>query len=646
MRALPLAALVLLAGAAASAAACDSSVRVGELRHDMPEAGAVLPDTPALPPGGSEPTWRLHAPLVPCTIYAMAEARADDLYLGCNGGRLYRFDGVRARLTLEIDDEKIFSLLWVGPDGEVWAGAQSSYRDEATTQLYRFDGERWQEIGDSSKRVTSLTGVGGSVWITSGAEIFRYQNGTLKRSFTADVGEPRACAFATPDSGFCVGTQGLAVAWDGTAWSPVSSRPWSAEAEVFGVELDPFDPRATFFYGEPISHPNGSHACRIARSAGGAFTSYEASIPCFARFGVPRKRTGQVIVGGKTYMLLAPNPQYGGAFVYDLAGDEVRPLCGPVLAFSTGSAKTRVGGLFGLLATLVGSGGNQVALASLTGTSFDFDDLSVAPDGTAWARVEDTAACGSVTDRLVRFEEGAWRPVAGPQAAQSGRGLAAVSAERAYTFDLFRDLLLEHRSGTWTDGPEIEAPWTLFARRPDDVWIGGHRDNFGHFDGKVFEAKKRGDRQRQVEQIVSADGDVWRVVRGVTSGDTDVRVVRWADGEETEWNLGIEMLGASVRIAALDRTHVWRSGSPAARWDGTRWKRLPFHANNVWARSADEVYFTDRGDIWRYDGKRRERVYHGFVPITAIDGSDTRAFAVGPGGLTLELAQWEPDGAR
>jgi hypothetical protein len=94
-----------------------------------------------------------------------------------------------------------------------------------------------------------------------------------------------------------------------------------------------------------------------------------------------------------------------------------------------------------------------------------------------------------------------------------------------------------------------------------------------------------------------------------------------------------------------DPKHVYRSGHPAKGWDGAKWNDLPFDANDVWARSPAEVFFTDRGDIWKWDGAKRTRVFHGFIPITAISGSKDRAFAVGPGGMTLEYAAW-PDEQR
>ncbi|HSO39380.1 MAG TPA: hypothetical protein VLT33_42930 [Labilithrix sp.] len=623
------------------AASCDSSVRVGELREEPAEpaeGGPLLPppDAATLPA-----SWRLHAPRVPCSIYAMAEARSDDVWLGCNGGRIYRYDGVQARLAFSGDERSIVSLLWLAGDGQLWAGAQVGFGDTATTTLHRFDGAVWHDVPGPKERVTSISGDPSSVWITTGQKILRVAGGSLETSFTSTAGTFRACAFADAKRGYCVGTEGLALAWDGLAWSPVAAPPWSPKAEVFGVELDPLYKSAAFFYGEPITSTSGDHQCTVARLTG-TFVPLQASTPCFTDFSVARKRTGRVWVGAREYLLIAPEAQYGGALVFDPGGDAVRPLCGPVLSFATGLANTRVAGFYGLLATIVGSGGNQIALTSARGSNTTFEDLSVAPDGTAWARVQDATACGSVSDALVRFEADAtWGAVAGPQGAQSGRGLTATAIDRAYTIDIGRDVLLQHTAGAWSDGATIASPWSLFASRTDDVWIGGVEESFGHFDGRAYREIQPPGRRRQIEQILPAGSDVWMVAQGVTAGDTDVHVVRYANGKTTEWNQGL----SRVWLAALDATHVWMSGEPAQVWDGATWTPLAFDASNVWARSKDEVYFTDGGDISRWDGKHLERMFHGFIPIRAIAGSRDRAFAVGPGGLTLELGHW-PDATR
>ncbi len=625
--------------AGALALACESSEQIGELAPRAEDASTPPVTFPPVAEDASTPTalsWRLHAPTVPCSIYAMDEERSDALFLGCNGGRVYRFDGVRADLSLELEDTRLVSLLWAGPDGSVWAGAQSGYDAKATTELHRFDGTTWSKVVTGGERITSLTGTSATdVWITTPSQIRRWNGAAFAPSYTATAGELRACTFAAADMGWCTGTSGLAVSWNGASWTPMTAVPWSASAEVFGVEVNPFDSVPTFFWGEPVKGPNGENAeIHVATWKADAFQPRTAKVPSFTSFRVPRKRTGHVVVNGRLYMLLLVEEQYGQALVHDPYEDVFRSLCAPALASSAGSAKTRIGGFDGLLATVVGSGQSQLALSTQT-TTFEPHELSVAPSGAVWARVEDTTACGSITDRLVRYEDGQWRDVAGPQPVQSGRSLAAIAFDQAYTLTAAEGILGEYKAGTWADRGTFDNAWSLWAKKQDDVWIGGYTDELAHFDGKTITTLVPKGAGRQVKQVVEAAGVVWMVALGYTQDDTDVHVYRFANGKREEWNLGIESYG--THVSALDATHVWLSGRPAKAWNGTTWKDLPFDASNVWARTEDEVYFTFGGDIFRWDGKTKERVYHGFVGIRGIDGSRDRGIAIGPGGLTIEL---------
>src|SRR5262245_12615617 len=150
MRAPSVFAIIAFAGALLSSSACELSAKVGEVRgQEAVEPPATLPsDEDASVAGPTKLSWKRHAPLVPCGIYAMAEDRSDALFLGCSGGQIYRFDGVNAQLSLEVEDTRVFSLLWAAPGGVVWAAAQSSYKANATTQVYRFDGaSSWSKVG-------------------------------------------------------------------------------------------------------------------------------------------------------------------------------------------------------------------------------------------------------------------------------------------------------------------------------------------------------------------------------------------------------------------------------------------------------------------------------------------------------------------
>lgn len=617
------------------AAGCESSAKVGEIREPE-DAGPPAPPSPLDPPrpdaGPTELSWRLHAPIVPCSISAMAETRDGELYLGCNGGRIYRFDGVGAKLLFEVEDTRIFSLLVIAPDGQVWAGAQSGYQENATTQLYRFDGKVWSKVGGDRERIMALAIIDGAVWAASARELRRFDGTTFESVYVSTTGEFRSCSVA-----YCTGTEGLAVRWDGRAWSPMTGAPWPARAEVFTVEV--IDRVPFFFYGEAIDHPNGDFAVRVARFDDTGFRAYTASSPTFPSYRLSRRRSGYASVNLGTYALLALGESSPNLLVFDTKKDVFRTLCGRANTFSVGLSKTRVGGSYGFLAAVVGSGADQLALDATEGSSTEFRDLSVAEDGSTWARIEDSTVCGSTSERLVRFQDGNWRDVAAPQRAVSGRGITAVSSERAYTLYLL-DVLFEYASGTWTETATPKTPWSLWARRPDDLWLGTYDGEFGHYDGKSITVRGSVGK-RKIEQIVAtAPDNVWMVVQGYTENDTGTRLFRHSGRKLDEWYLGHELAGAGVHVSPLDKTHVWQSGAPARFFDGAKWKRLAFEASNVWARSAEEVYFTSRGDIYRFDGTKHERVFHGFIPITAIAGSQQRAIAVGPGGMTLELGMW------
>lgn len=627
--------------------ACDSSAKVGEVRPEevVPDAPEPVLGTGDAAVGDGRPEWRLKSPLIPCSIYAIDEVSDAEVYAGCNGGQIYRFDGVRAELAFSTGEKTVVSLLQALPNGEVWAGAQSSLKADATTQLYHFDGKQWSMHGGSGERITSLASVGTDLWLTTAREIRRYSNGKFVTSHTATNETFRACAFKSKDDGYCVGTHGLAVAWNGTSWTTVGNVPWTIAADVFGVEYSSWTSKPVFVYGEPIDHPNGDFGCRAARLSGGTFTTTTEALPCFAEMLTPRKRTGVTIAGFDELVLFAPDDSYGGSLVFDLDTGSTTPLCGPTLTFSRSDSKTRAAGFDGFLAVVKVSGGKQLALDSVNGSDIDFRDLSVGLDGTAWARTETTTSCGAISEQLVRYEDDRWTTVPAPSGANVGAGLAAVSYDRAYTVDLYRDVLLIHEGERWVDGPVIESAWSLTANAPDNVWVGGLLENFGRYDGATFTELHPVGRHRQAESIAIAGNEVWMMQLGVVADDTDQHLVHWADGKVTETNLGTRYAGADIHVSAVDAAHVYVSGHPAMRWDGTKWNKLPFSANDVWMRSEDEVYFTDRGDIWRWDGSKRTLAFHGLMAITHIAGSKDRAFAVGSGGMTIIFQRW-PDAER
>lgn len=626
---------------AVALAACNGSVNVGEVRVDDPTAPAEAADAGAPQPGPTENVWFRHAPLVPCSIYALAEVRADQIFVGCFGGQVYRFDGVTAKVDIDIGDAKaMFSLLWASSDGQVFAVAHGPSKT-APSVIYRWDGSRWGVLSAPSRRITSIGGTDAShVWMTTDDAIYRFGASGFEKVFDAPGGAFRACAFANTNKGYCTGLHGLAAAWNGTAWSAVTNGPWSPQATVFGVESDPESAEVSFFYGEPVS--GSEYTCHIARTSGSTFKTFSASTQCSRYDDDIRKATGSVVVGTNRYMLVASDDQYGSMDVFDTIKDEVRPVCGPVLAFSVAPSQTRVAGHDGFLGALVGTGGDQVTLEMNGDSAWSFEDLSVAPDGTPWARVRSRTVCTSSDQRLVRFEQGAWRPVVAPLTALVGFGLSAIDHDHAQTINPWNGAISEYVSGNWIEHPTMDTAWSLDAKRADDVWIGGAEGSFGHFDGKIFAAEPLPFGPVQIDQITTAGDDVWIVASGRNS-DTDTHIVRRAGGAFTEWKLAG---GYESRLSVVDATHIYRSGRPAAEWNGTEWKDLGFDADKIWARAPDEIYYTAFADIYRWNGRSAERVHHGLIPITALGGTKEHGFAVGSGGLTLELRSATQSPAR
>lgn len=656
----------LMVGAVALSAACDSSVRVGELGEAPPPAPKM--ELPASAPETSKALsaagWTLRAPVVPCAIYAIAEVRADETYLGCDGGRIIRYDGAHAELVFAAQDEsRIFSLMWAAPDGQIWAGAQRGLGDGATTQLVHLAAGKWTTMPSPGKRVVSIAGLDASnVWIATETEILRLHEGVFRPVFTTtpDAGAFRQCTFPEPNKGFCVGTRGLAVAWDGASWQVLRGGPWSADAEIFGVEVDP-EPYSgsglLVFWGEPA--PDGKKdvkLCKVARFSHGEFDVFGGTYRSVARFDLARRRTSALYAKTRTYPILALarnevvtfGPRSGPG------EDSANAVYGPVLALGKPreGAELLVGGSHGLLASLrdvAGLGGYGLALTSPEAT-LDFTDLSVASDGAAWVRGVESLYRTSSMYRIGRFENGRWQIVAAPDNVVSGRGLAAVGRDRVYTLpDLLKlaggeASMAAYSGGTWTSRALTFDPRSLTAKGVDDLWIAGRGGRLARMRGQEFSVQQV-ERTGAILQIFAAGDDVWALVQREVFTDAGVHVsshlVRWSEGRVAEWELDKRDLDNAdeVSLSAVDASHVWRSGKPAAAWDGSTWQTLGFDASAVWARALDEVYFVQGGDISRWDGKALKRVYHGLIPISRISGSRERGFAVGPGGLTIEFAR-------
>jgi hypothetical protein len=295
-----------------------------------------------------------------------------------------------------------------------------------------------------------------------------------------------------------------------------------------------------------------------------------------------------------------------------------------------------------LLVTLQGKGGAQVGVEAVD-RFLDFESVSMATDGTAWARVTDETVCGSGSDSVARWEGQRWAEVPSPDDALSGLSMSALARDHAFTVNVFGENLMEVRNGEWRARGGLSNGWSAWAASAEDVWVGGSSDELFRWRGGAVTTLLPKGKGRQVQEV-RATGDVaWMVAKGYTRDDTDAHVYRYEAGVRREWNLGLSR--ERVTLSALDAEHVWHSGSPAKAWRATDWQQLPFNASGVWARTPNEVYFTRGGDIFRWNGTELVRVYRGFIHIRHFAGRGDRAIAVGRGGLTIEFTA-EPASGR
>lgn len=652
--------IAVLAVAAVAPVACDQSVNVGDRRATPtiddggPETSSVVVQD-AGEAGASGFEWRRLSPAIPCTIWALDERSGNDMVVGCDGGQVFRFDGVDAKVSLTAEENAVFGLVWLAPDESIFAAAQIGTGTGATSELYRYDGATWSKDASlGTQRIMALTGIDAhDVWMARAQELMHFDGSAWKSTYVASKGEFRSCAFTTSTQGLCVGTEGLAVSWNGATWTAVNGAPWSNAAELFGVDIAPLtgDPPLVLF-GEPTDAGSGNYECQAAtQNSDGTFSRISGTQNCTANYSISRKRVGHAYLNLKRIALLSSDETYGDAYAFDPQTGGWQRLCGPILASSAGVSNTHVGGISGFFGTLIVNGTTQIGVQTFGATDRHFASLSVGRDGTAWARVGQDNVCGSVTNRLMRFETPDWKDIAAPETVQSGSQITTASSDSAYT--LTDDLsVYAYAAGKWSQqipstltAGNPQLAFSLWESAPSDLWVGTAADDFGHWDGRLYTSSRPSAerRQRQIEQVTgSPDGDVWAFAQSTDATDPNSHIYHLDSGKIADFDLG-PTPPHSIRTTALDRTHAWMSGTPARAWNGTTWSPLPFNATAVWARTPSEVWFAQGATLVRWNGQTLDQSVKGQIPITALEGSPNRAFAVGPGGLTLEFTSWPPN---
>jgi hypothetical protein len=341
--------------------------------------------------------------------------------------------------------------------------------------------------------------------------------------------------------------------------------------------------------------------------------------------------------------------------------------------------------------------GDSWGRASLSPSNVDGELSSIDGVSTtdAWA-VGRTTTAGVQTPLIAHWDGAAWSVVASGGAAE-GR-LLAVSADApddAWAVGSSgKSELLEHWDGSeWSvvsDPPPLNGMYSVAAKAPDDVWVGG-RQGLGHWDGTHWTPVGKYPPPSSPEYssiVVVSPTDIWATTRNelverwdgtrwelisegqidAIDGSTDSSIIgvgsdnvgRWTG---TRWVVhhlptGSFASGTLTAVSATSNHDVWAVGSYGEgghfyytlggiieHWDGTSWTliSLPFRVReltSVIAFSPSDVWVGGYGGVSHWDGKTWSTPSG--PPTTSLTGtSDTDLWSVGYSYPFQEGSHWD-----
>ncbi|MDF2693698.1 MAG: uncharacterized protein K0S65_2081, partial [Labilithrix sp.] len=540
-------------------------------------------------------------------FYAMWGSGKDDMWIGGRagaGGRLLHWDGQSLSSPYSLDQRSIHAL-WGTSSNSVWALAD---RDV----LY-FDGTRFHVSGlcDLSMPTTDLLrdlwgSSASDLWaVGDGGSIYRYQN----RSGVGD------CWGRETNS-----KTGLA---DPFARDHAYFGVWGSSAnDVWAAFIEPAtSSRRTWRVG--FSHFDGT-AWRVTQLENLPFV-----VPAIT---TEPTRRGHQVWGRSANDILA------------VVGTSAWRWNGTTWTSSTVDSRYTPAATWGSAnrgVMAVGPAGTWRSLeADQSWTQViptmreHLTDVSVAPDGSAWAHYGDQSYQGEAHG-IVRWTESGWAVVPPPLPLASFKfaALKALSKDDLWVAGTrygSGGFVARFTNGAWgaIQHVPIDDVRAIDVASPTNAWVVGDKAA-ARWDGTAWRAiPMPADVGAPVLTGVHIAGDdVW--ISGSAGGSGDGIVLRW-DGTRLQTSHRSRNNGY-YGIWASGPNDIWVTGDPAVlHYDGSTWApigELDFWTDRIWGSGPDDVWLAPRryvlngrGAIRHWDGTTLSTVLEVTSPLVSVAG--------------------------
>jgi hypothetical protein len=156
-----------------------------------------------------------------------------DVWASSPYGKYLHWNGTSWTL---IDSDLAVSSMWGSGTSDIWGVTNNA------EMVKHYDGGTWSTVQITGLGIPSdVSGTApADVWVAgfaTGGRIFHFDGTSWTQRFVSwDNRSPNGLWASTPSSAWAVGSQGLALHWDGMTWSEVPTGTARSLAKVWGID--------------------------------------------------------------------------------------------------------------------------------------------------------------------------------------------------------------------------------------------------------------------------------------------------------------------------------------------------------------------------------------------------------------------------